>query len=396
MKKQMVPVALGLATVWSASELIGHSNLVYAATDSRTFSRENLSAYNPMVHGSMTPTSAINAKDGSLANMPVEEEVQPMISRTTSHSTDAIVLSFEPPANLAPASTPSVSPSHNSLDWPQSTPVQSAPKPTQQAMAKNSSIDEVDNNQDLFTGGSESLVARTVGAAEGTRNPDGSKTTIYEGHIDPGNGVWNRGTFSYQFGNTENLSPEEADRRQIAKIQRIYESVMLPKAKQHEVTPLTLMEELNGIDLINQAPLAVTEADGYIERLAEVKKRGLQGEEAILEARVWAFWDSAKGGWDAPGLRAYDDLGKEASIRHDQKRRMKMIDAALTAYQQQNDAPAHAHFPKADEKQLASVSPSLSESTTNRETNNKAETMADLIIAQALPVSRGSHIAIAP
>jgi hypothetical protein len=192
----------------------------------------------------------------------------------------------------------------------------------------------------LFQGGSESLVARTVGAAEGTRAADGGKTSLYEGHTDPGNGVWNRGTFSYQFGNEENLTAEEADRRQVAKIQRIYESVMVPKAIEKQVTPLSLAEELNGIDLINQAPLAVTEEGGYVERLAEAKKKGLSGDEAILEARVWAFWDANKGGWDAPGLRAYDDLGKEASIRHDQDRRMDMINQALEAYQQQHGAIA--------------------------------------------------------
>lgn len=196
-------------------------------------------------------------------------------------------------------------------------------------------------SNDLFTNGSDSLVARVVGAAEGTRNPDGSPTSLYEGHRDPGNGVWNRGTFSYQFGNEENLSPEEADRRQIAKIQRIYESVLRSQAQQHGLDPLTLLEALNGIDLINQAPLAVTESGGYIERLAEAKqKKGLAGEKAILEARVWAFWDGQKGGWDAPGLRAYDDLGKEASIRHDQERRMGMIAQALDSYQQQNGAIA--------------------------------------------------------
>jgi hypothetical protein len=174
--------------------------------------------------------------------------------------------------------------------------------------------------------------------------------------VDPGNGVWNRGTFSYQFGNEENLSADEADRRQMAKIKRIYESVMLSKAEQQGVAPLTLAEELNGIDLINQAPLAVTEDGGYIERLAEAKtKKGLSGQEAILEARIWSFWDSSRGGWDAPGLRAYDDMGKEASIRHDQKRRMGMIDEALAAYQQEHGAIAERPAePSSDRNQLAS------------------------------------------
>jgi hypothetical protein len=112
---------------------------------------------------------------------------------------------------------------------------------------------------------------------------------------------------------------------------------------------------LNGIDLINQAPLCVTEDGGYIERLAEAKqKKGLSGEEAILDARVWSFWDAQKGGWDAPGLRAYDDMGKEASIRHDQDRRMGMIDKAMDLYQQQNGAIAqNPPAPKSQSQDLA-------------------------------------------
>ncbi len=194
--------------------------------------------------------------------------------------------------------------------------------------------------KDLFAGGSESFVARTVGAAEGTRTADGGKTQNYHGHVDPGNGVWNRGTFSYQFGNSENLTADEADRRQLAKIKRIYESVMLPKAEQHGIAPLTLAEEINGIDLINQAPLCVTEAGGYIERLAAAKQKGMTGDEAILHARIWSFWDDGRGGWDAPGLRAYDDISKEESIRRDQDRRMAMIAKAMDAYTRENDAIA--------------------------------------------------------
>jgi hypothetical protein len=184
-------------------------------------------------------------------------------------------------------------------------------------------------------------VARTVGAAEGTRTADGGRTSLYEGHTDPGNGVWNRGTFSYQFGNQENLSAEEADRRQMVKIKRIHDSVMMAKAEQKGLTPLTISERINGIDMINQAPLAVTEDGGYIERLAEAKKeKGLKGEDAILEARVNSFWDPQRNGWDAPGLRAYDDISKEASIRHDQQRRMGMISQALESYEQQHGAIA--------------------------------------------------------
>ncbi|MDX2243254.1 MAG: hypothetical protein NW224_21450 [Leptolyngbyaceae cyanobacterium bins.302] len=311
--------------------------------------------------------------------MPVEA-----VAETSTAGRDAIALNFEPPqATTMPAS-------HRNAD---SIPPENAPAPSPQAPTEPGDRAGVasgsdSSRKDLFAGGSESIVARTVGAAEGTRSADGGKTDIYEGHVDPGNGVWNRGTFSYQFGNEENLSAEEADRRQVAKIKRIYESVMLPKAEQHGVAPLTLAEELNGIDLINQAPLTVTEDGGYIERLAEAKtKKGLSGQEAILEARIWSFWDASRGGWDAPGLRAYDDMGKEASIRHDQKRRMGMIEDALAAYEQQHGAIAErapsdqapaAADPAADPAAKVAIRPMAS--SPNPSQPEDAEQRADRII----------------
>lgn len=296
--KQFLPLALGLTATYGVATM----NWVAPA------------------QAEDEPTTAT---DMAQTEMPVD-----VTPDSTARQTDAIALSFEPPQPTAVTAQP--------VESAVSAPAEAPPTEPVTATGKGGA-----SREDLFAGGSESVVARTVGAAEGTRSPDGGKTDIYEGHVDPGNGVWNRGTFSYQFGNNENLSAEEADRRQMAKIKRIYDSVMLPKAEQHGVAPLTLAEELNGIDLINQAPLTVTEDGGYIERLAEAKtKKGLSGQEAILEARIWSFWDPSRGGWDAPGLRAYDDLGKEASIRHDQKRRMGMIDEALAAYQQENGAIA--------------------------------------------------------
>jgi hypothetical protein len=182
-------------------------------------------------------------------------------------------------------------------------------------------------------------VARTVGHAEGTRGADGSKNPAYHGHVDPGNGVWNRGTFSYQFGNAANLSPEAADQQQLARLQASYDRAVVPKAQQLGVE-LSLEEQLNAIDLINQAPLAVTETGGFVERLAEAKRqKGLQAEQAILEGRVWAFWHPQQQRWDAPGLRSYDHVSKQESIRRDQERRMVAIRAALMRYRQEREVP---------------------------------------------------------
>ncbi len=316
----------------------------------------------------------------SQADMPVGQdgELAPL-------SQASVALNFDPPSSLPSGAIASASPIATQENSPSSTtpvpPSASSPSISPPSSAPSSQPSAAKaGKDDLFAGGSESLVARTVGAAEGTRSADGGKTENYQGHVDPGNGVWNRGTFSYQFGNEENLTADEADRRQLAKIKRIYESVMLAKAAQQGLAPLTLAEELNGIDMINQAPLAVTEEGGYIDRLAEAKQqKGLRGEEAILKARVWAFWDPQKNGWDAPGLRAYDDMGKEESIRRDQDRRMGMINKALDFYEQQHGAIArHQPRPQTAQKVAATSSSTSSIAAVKAD----GDRVADLIIYQ--------------
>ncbi|HIK15393.1 MAG TPA: hypothetical protein IGS53_08950, partial [Leptolyngbyaceae cyanobacterium M33_DOE_097] len=90
-----------------------------------------------------------------------------------------------PPAAQAPtpASPPAPVTSNQPVDIP------SAPEPAAP------SVRRLDT---LFKGGSQSVVARTVGHAEGTRTAAGGYTRAYRGHVDPGNGVWNLGTFSFQ------------------------------------------------------------------------------------------------------------------------------------------------------------------------------------------------------
>jgi hypothetical protein len=183
----------------------------------------------------------------------------------------------------------------------------------------------------LFAGGSDSLVARAVGHAEGTRTPDGRKTRAYYGHKDPGNGVWNLGSFSFQHCREPRYqcaTPEEADDRQLQRLQTQH-AALLRRAAGAKLQ-MTLVEQLNGIDLANQAPLAALSEQGYIDRLLQAKQKGFNGQDAILEARVWSYWSPHKNRWDAPGLGNI-----EPSIRHDQERRLLAIARALTMAQQQ-------------------------------------------------------------
>ncbi len=178
----------------------------------------------------------------------------------------------------------------------------------------------------LFVGNSDSLVAWAVGSAEGTRTPNGAINRAYFGHTDPGNRVWNMGTFSYQHGAR---TPEEADQKQLARLQNQGE-VLRQRALKHGMN-LTLEETLNGLDLANQSPLAAIGRVGFIERLAEAKANGYEGSEAILVARTRSYINPNTGRWNAPGLG-----NTEPSIRRDQQRRANAVAQALAAYADQN------------------------------------------------------------
>ncbi len=163
----------------------------------------------------------------------------------------------------------------------------------------------------LFKGGANSLVAVAVGNAEGTRTAQGDHTPAYSGHRDPGNGAWNQGSFSYQHRAS---SPENADQKQLVRLS--YQAADLRQQAQAQGMELTLLEELSGIDLANQAPLAALDQGGYIDWLQAAKQRQLAANEAIIWARTWSYWDPHLGTWNAPGLGNHWD-----SIYADQQRR---------------------------------------------------------------------------
>lgn len=175
----------------------------------------------------------------------------------------------------------------------------------------------------LFDGDSDSLVAWAVGSAEGTRTPNGAINPAYFGHTDPGNRVWNMGTFSYQHGAS---TPAEADQKQLARLKN-QGDVLRRRALKHGLN-LTLEETLNGLDLANQSPLASIGRVGYIERLVEAKANGHEGAEAIVVARTRSYINPNTGRWNAPGLG-----NTEPSIRRDQKRRADAVAKAIAAYE---------------------------------------------------------------
>ncbi|MGF1536563.1 MAG: hypothetical protein ACFB4J_08790 [Elainellaceae cyanobacterium] len=172
----------------------------------------------------------------------------------------------------------------------------------------------------LFLGESDSLVARSVGHAEGTRTLAGGRTSAYYGHVDPGNGVWNLGSFSYQH---QTRSPEEADQKQMQRLRQ--QALELRHQAEALNLALSLEEELNGIDLANQAPLAALGENGYVQRLAEAYERQLSGADAIVWARTWAYVDPATRQLNAPGLG-----NRIWRVRADQARRRRAIADVLS------------------------------------------------------------------
>lgn len=200
------------------------------------------------------------------------------------------------------------------------------PQSEEAVSGKNLEAQQTDFSLDaLFRGGPDSLVARIVGSAEGTRTPKGQRTRAYYGHTDPGNGVWNLGSFSYQHGAS---SPEEADEKQLKRLRRQTDE-LVAIASQYQLE-MTLEEMLNGIDLANQSPRAALDQGGYVERLVQARQQNLQGQDAILWARVRSYLDPDTQQWNAPGLG-----NNVNSITHDQERRMQAIARALSHVQQE-------------------------------------------------------------
>ncbi|MEO0431897.1 MAG: hypothetical protein AAF151_09390 [Cyanobacteria bacterium J06656_5] len=200
----------------------------------------------------------------------------------------------------------------------------------------------------IYKGGSDSLVARVIGSAEGTRTPSGQPTRAYYGHTDPGNGVWNMGTFSYQHGAS---SPKEADSKQLKRLQR-QGKTLEQQATQADLS-MSLGEVLNALDLANQSPRAALERGGYIDRLAQARQKGLKNDRAIVWARTHAYLDPETQRWNAPGLG-----NTLSSIQRDQNRRHQAITQAFEHYQAQRDITDKPPIDSLDTTAVAIAPPS--------------------------------------
>lgn len=187
------------------------------------------------------------------------------------------------------------------------------------AIAANVGIASIDS---AFEGGSQSLIARAVGTSEGNRTPEGGFTESYKGHTDPGNGVANIGSFSYQVHQGGASTPEEADALWLNRLKEQMPNYAA-KVQAAGLDPNDGRLLANFTDLYTQAPAAAVGAGGFLDRLGEIKAAG-GSYDAILQARLNSYRNPSTGALDAPGFG--NSLER---LTADQRRRMDALESVL-------------------------------------------------------------------
>lgn len=137
--------------------------------------------------------------------------------------------------------------------------------------------------------GSDALAAIIIGNAEGTRTPTGGRTSAYAGHIDPGNGKGNRGSFSYQHG-TPGMTPAQADAAQLRKL-----TGQIPTfeaaARRAGLDPNNVTLATAYFDLFNQSESA---AGRFLNQIEYLKDAGISNQ-SVTELRFRSFVDVTTG-----------------------------------------------------------------------------------------------------
>lgn len=151
-----------------------------------------------------------------------------------------------------------------------------------------------------------------IGAAEGTRDSNCNPNLHYSGHIDPGNGADNLGTFSYQHGAT---TPEDADRKQLVRLRRA-ELELQSQAEAKWGRGLSKSAIAAALDLWNQSPQAGAD---FVWHLPSPTPTTAE----IIKARSRSYVDPQTGKLDAPGL------GDKNAVEVDQARRTKEVENAI-------------------------------------------------------------------
>lgn len=181
---------------------------------------------------------------------------------------------------------------------------------------------------------SQELVRKAIGHAEGNLTASGERTSLYYGHTDPGNGVRNYGYCSNQNRTSGVEGADESCDRYISQFKSRV-------AKELVAAGIGLDDKeayINTLDLANQAHPRTFPRFPY--KLAEARKKGLQGLDAITYARVQSF---GRGGREATGLigicrRENRPVTDEECVAYDQRRRARAIRSVLEREAGNNDA----------------------------------------------------------
>ncbi len=168
---------------------------------------------------------------------------------------------------------------------------------------------------------------QAVGYSEGNLTLKGVPTNNYYGHFDVGNNARNLGAFSYQGPAS---SPEEADIIWTDKLCRVIPTLVSNidrrLANNPTMFPFIL---LNLCDLYTQAPLAVTEPNGLVDQLINVKPSLEKLENSVdfmVELRVNSYYDPT-GKLCAAGFN--NDVNK---LTKDQRRRCNCLMEYVKTY----------------------------------------------------------------
>lgn len=174
----------------------------------------------------------------------------------------------------------------------------------------------------------DSLISVAIGHAEGNRKTDGSKTSSYFGHIDPGNGVQNMGTFSVQkriftaAKPGQAFTPEAADAFWLERLRGVQPKYVQKATKTGLDSGLAIVAA-SFFDLFTQSPGAATLEGGFLDQLPTFIRKGIT-QKLIVQVRVQSFFDPRSGTLDAPGF------GNSLSrLTADQERRTNALMAVI-------------------------------------------------------------------
>ncbi len=138
--------------------------------------------------------------------------------------------------------------------------------------------------------GSDSPAAIVIGNAEGNRTPNGGFTEHYRGHKDPGDKLWNIGSFSRanaRFPKERPAnSPAEADRMHLQKLQSS-KAEYVEAMKKAGLDPNDALLASTYMDAVNQSPLAAKRMLNP-DNLAYIKEKGVS-VETMKDWRLGGF-----------------------------------------------------------------------------------------------------------